>query len=151
MDETDQNLGVSSNTGIRNAIAAKLSAARHELLDLSTRNRLISTSRHSRSSRLIEISAGDSGGIYRELVTDGRAIGFAARGREDDTGELSAEPEESDAPGPPRSRREMRLQTSLTAEGLRTRLLGLHLDAKTFEEEQGGGILYVAIGFLRWY
>jgi hypothetical protein len=123
MDETDQNLGVSSNTGIRSAIAAKLSAARHELLDLSTRNRLISTSRHSRSSRLIEISAGDSDGIYRELVTDGRAIGFAAREPEDDTGELGAGPEEGDALGPARSRREMRLQTSLTSPLPKSRLI----------------------------
>jgi hypothetical protein len=45
----------------------------------------------------------------------------------------------------------MRPQTSLTTERLRTRLFGLHLDAKTFEEEQGVGILYVAIGFLKWY
>jgi len=45
----------------------------------------------------------------------------------------------------------LRLQTTLAAEALRNRLLTLHLDAKTFEEEQGVGILYVAIGFLKWY
>src|ERR1700686_2604496 len=119
MDEPNESLGGLDGAGIRRAIAAKLNAARHELLDLSTRNRLISTSRHSRSSRLIEVSNADSAGIYHELGRDGRPIGFAAREPEDDTGELSAELEESDAPV--RSRREMRLQTSLAAEALRTR------------------------------
>src|SRR4051812_47465757 len=113
MNETDKNLGVSNNAGNRSAIAAKLNTARHDLLDLSTRNRLISTSRNSRSSRLVEVSDADTAGIYRELVTEGRAIGFAPREPEDDTGDGNPEPDESG--GRARSRREMRLQTSLTA------------------------------------
>src|SRR5438874_220784 len=147
MNETDQNLGAAKN-GIQSVIAAKLNAARDDLLDLSTRNRLISTSRHSRSSRLIEVRSADSAGIYRELVSERRAIGFAPREPENETDALSPDFEESNAS---RSSREMRLQTSLTSEGLRTRLLGLYLDANTFEEEQGVGILYVALGFLKWY
>jgi very-short-patch-repair endonuclease len=43
------------------------------------------------------------------------------------------------------------LQTSLTPEGMQTRLLKLYRDARTFEEEQGVNILYLAIGFLEWY
>jgi len=91
MDQADKNLGGPHNAGIRSAIAAKLNAARHELLDLSTRNRLISTSRHSRSSRLIELRNAESAEIYRELVTEGRPIGFAPREIEGNTGEQSAE------------------------------------------------------------
>jgi very-short-patch-repair endonuclease len=119
------------------------------LLDLTTRNRLISTSR-SRSSRLIEIRDANGPEIYRELVTDGLAVGFAPRDPENDSIEPGTELVEVDTLTV-QPRRERRLLTFLTAEGLRARLLALHLDAKTFEEEQGVGILYVAIGFLRWY
>lgn len=151
MDETDKDFEAPRRAALRSAIAGRLNAARHELLDLTTRNRLISTTRHSRSSRLIEVSNANGSQVYRELVTEGRAVGFAPREPEDDFIGFGPEVEDDTADGPVRSRREMRLQTSLTAEGLRTRLLGLHLDAKTFEEEQGVGILYVAIGFLKWY
>ncbi len=43
------------------------------------------------------------------------------------------------------------LQTRLTPDGLQTRLLKLYRDARTFEEEQGVNILYLALGFLEWY
>jgi hypothetical protein len=151
MNEAAPNFEAGRTTGIPSAVAAKLNAARHELLDLTTRNRLISTSRHSRSSRLIEISNANGPRIYRELVTEGRSVGFAPKDPKDDRIEPYPEAEEVGAASAVRPRREMLLQTAFTAESLRTRLLGLHLDAKTFEEEQGVGILYVAIGFLKWY
>jgi len=44
-----------------------------------------------------------------------------------------------------------RLQTALTSEALQKRLLGLFYDARTYEEEQGVNILYLALGFLKWY
>lgn len=151
MVETAQTFEPVSNTAIPSAIAVKLNTARHELLDLSTRNRLINTSRHSRSSRLIEISNANGPRLYREFVMEGRAVGFLSRDSENDPVESGPDVEEIGSTAAPRPRREMRLQTFLTADSLRTRLLSLHLDAKTFEEEQGVGILFVAIGFLKWY
>ncbi|MDA0588220.1 MAG: DUF3320 domain-containing protein [Planctomycetota bacterium] len=43
------------------------------------------------------------------------------------------------------------LQTSLTSEKLQKRLLRLFYDARTYEEEQGVNILFLALGFLKWY
>ena len=44
-----------------------------------------------------------------------------------------------------------KLQTRLTAEGLQKRLLTLYRDARGVEEEQGVSVLFLALGFLRWY
>ena len=43
------------------------------------------------------------------------------------------------------------LRTSLDEEKLEKRLLAIYRDAKTAEEEQGINILFLAIGFMRWY
>ena len=43
------------------------------------------------------------------------------------------------------------LQTNLDVESLEKRLLKIFRDAKTAEEEQGINILFLSIGFLRWY
>ena len=44
-----------------------------------------------------------------------------------------------------------KLQTHLTSERLQKKLLKLYYDARTYEEEQGVNILYLALGFLKWY
>ena len=44
-----------------------------------------------------------------------------------------------------------KLQTQLTSERLQKRLLKLFYDARTCQEEQGVNILYLALGFLKWY
>ena len=43
------------------------------------------------------------------------------------------------------------LHTGLDSEALQKKLLSLYRDAKTAEEEQGINILFIALGFLRWY
>jgi hypothetical protein len=43
-----------------------------------------------------------------------------------------------------------KLQTPLTSEKLQSRLLKMFYDARTFEEEQGVNIMFLAIGFLKW-
>ncbi|MCC2097653.1 MAG: DUF4011 domain-containing protein, partial [Hyphomicrobiales bacterium] len=44
-----------------------------------------------------------------------------------------------------------RLETRLGPDGLQKRLLKMFRDAKTAEEEQGINILYLALGFLKWF
>lgn len=44
-----------------------------------------------------------------------------------------------------------RLQTNLTSARLQSRLLKTERDARTFIEEQGVNILYLALGMLHWY
>src|SRR4029079_10702467 len=44
-----------------------------------------------------------------------------------------------------------KLHTQLTSEVLQKRLLRIYRDARTLEEEQGVNILFLAVGFLRWF
>jgi len=43
------------------------------------------------------------------------------------------------------------LQTHLTAEGLQKRLTSLYYESIESEEEQGVNVLYLAVGFLKWF
>jgi hypothetical protein len=43
------------------------------------------------------------------------------------------------------------LQTTLSSEVLQRRLLKLYRDAKSAEDEQGANILFLTIGFLKWF
>ncbi len=44
-----------------------------------------------------------------------------------------------------------RLQTGMTSAALQQRLLRTYCAARTYEEEQGVNILYLALGFLKWF
>jgi hypothetical protein len=53
--------------------------------------------------------------------------------------------------GAVRRHRDSKLQTELTAEGLQKRLTALYYEAREVEEEQGVNVLYLALGFLKWF
>jgi len=46
---------------------------------------------------------------------------------------------------------DLRLQTGLVSEALQSKLRTIAYDAQTFENEQGVNILYLALGFLKWF
>ena len=58
-------------------IAGRLEQARRELLELSTRNLLLSTPRRRRRSRVLEITGEDADALYDALVVRGRVLHFA--------------------------------------------------------------------------
>ena len=59
--------------------------------------------------------------------------------------------DETDDDDKPATRhRDKRLQTGMTSKLLQKRLLRQYYDARTFQEEQGVNILYLALGFLKW-
>jgi hypothetical protein len=66
---------------------------------------------------------------------------------------LLAQPEdEATVDGTPDPRHvDLRLQTRLISERLQGRLLSVYYDAQTYEQEQGVSILYLAMGFLKWF
>lgn len=140
----------------------KLERGRTELLDLSTRNRLIHTPR-SAKIKSIEVVDELTAEVFRLLVADGKTLAFAAGRRapgeivpEDQTSdEIStlAQPDDDpvDERGIAQRHSDTRLQTRLTSEGLQKRLLTMHLDAKTLQEEQGVNILFLALGMLKWF
>lgn len=139
----------------------QLDIARKDLLDLSARNRLIHSPRGRSRARKIDVVGERSEDVFRILVKDQQAMGFlprpasAADGGSDEDEEAENWLPQPDEDGSDQSASERysdhSLQTRLTSDGLQKRLLGIYYDAKTFEEEQGVNILYLALGFLKWF
>ncbi|CAM5764511.1 hypothetical protein LMIY3S_01172 [Labrys miyagiensis] len=144
-------------------VRKRLLAQRQALLDLGTRNRLINVPLRVKGVRTIEIVDEKSSEIYR-LLTEAKGLTFLP-GRDppsddveapDSAGEAtsvsqpSAE-EERDANGQLKCHTDLKLQTRLTGDGLQKRLFDMWYDARSFEEEQGVNILYLACGLLRWF
>lgn len=138
------------------SLAARLERSRRELLDLSARNRLISTPRGTPRARAVEVVDERSDEVFRILVREGKAMTFLAGAGEEavESAMTLGQPEEApaapDAPLDPRHT-DARLQTRLASEKLQARLLSLYYDAQTIEQEQGVGALFLAAGFLAWY
>lgn len=140
---------------------SKLEAARKDLLELSTRNRLLNTPRGGSRLRNIEIVDELSEAVFRVLVREQKALSFlpGRRSAPDEGHEADgavrpqAHPEDNEADdhGVAKRHSDCCLQTTLTPEGLQKRLLGIYYDARTFQEEQGVNILYLAVGFLKWF
>jgi hypothetical protein len=140
-----------------------LDRTRNNLLDLSLRNRLLNTPRTATRSKRLDIVDERSDEVFRILVREERPMTFLASKEEreaekGDTRHVShrfAElvPAENEVANGQVVERHVdtRLQTMLTRPNLQKRLLSLHTDAKTMEEEQGVSILYLALGFLEWY
>jgi very-short-patch-repair endonuclease len=131
-------------------IKGALLDARRELIDLSRRNRLLNASRTGPRSHCLEIVNADPDILFAGLARAGRPFGFAPSV---DSTEFSLEPcdetPESRGETPSRARFD-RLQTKLPAPALERRLVKFFREARTFEEEQGINILFLAIGFLHW-
>lgn len=151
-------------------IASLLDQSRNSLLDLSTRNRLISIPQNSKQAKIIEVVDELSTEIFRLLVKEAKPMSFlpgknkskntveevdatTQEDKDDDFGELPQpdENESIDERGVAKRHSDLYLQTLLTSEGLQKKLLSLFYDATTFEEEQGVNILYLAVGMLKWF
>jgi very-short-patch-repair endonuclease len=155
-------------------LRARLDDARQELLDLTARNRLLNTPRRPSRSSSVEVLDELGVEVFRILVAEGREMTFLARPGEPDSAATSAAPQadegaseespdvlfvlpqpeddvEDNSAGPAARHTDARLQTGMTSTVLQRRLLRLFHDARTYQEEQGVNILFLAIGFLRWY
>src|ERR1041385_3508778 len=142
-----------------------LDRSRKELLDLSTRNRLLSIPVNSKSARIIQVYDELSVEIFRLLVTDKKRLSFLP-GKATKSAAVTSSPElfddeelglpqpeddEVGVNGIASRHSDPRLQTSLTPEGLQRRLLDLYTNARTMIEEQGVNVLYLALGELKWF
>ena len=150
-----------------------LDASRRELLDLSTRNRLLSIPVSSSSARLVAVRDEISEQVFRLLVAEKKTFSFLPRhasaggnaltksGESEDLdlledpvlsqpGVESRDEEIDEATGLPKRHVDCRLQTSLSSEGLQRRLLDLYHDSRAMIEEAGVNILYLALGHLQW-
>lgn len=142
-------------------LTALLEDARRRLVETGTRNRLIHVNRSAKRANALDIVGERSADVFDLLRLQGKRMRFLARdeaeGGETD-GPGSDEPmlalgldEAPDGADQAARYRDLHLETRLGPEALQRRLLTLHTDARTAEEEQGVNILYLALGFLRWY
>ena len=139
--------------GTRSALLGRLlEEARKRLIETGARNRLIHVPRDAKKSRSLAILNAVPDSVLAYLVRERRSLVF--RATEDTSSAVSQETTSlprltssasSDAAF------DGALQTSLTPEALQKRLLRSYRDARTLEEEQGVNILFLAIGFLRWF
>jgi hypothetical protein len=145
-----------------------LNTSRKELLDLSTRNRLLSIPIDSKAARIVQVRDELSEQVFRLLVTEKKTFSFLP-GRPstaknapdvmfadgDEASDISDLPQPDDEIDPatklPKRYVDSKLQTDFTPEGLQRRLLDLYHDAKAMIEEQGVNILYLGLGQLKWY
>ncbi len=137
-----------------------LESARKELFELSTRSRLLHTPYKTARSGVLDIVDEQTNEVFRLLVDEGQSFTFQAaqeRANAEEgiaSSELSQHPlieDEVDKNALLRRFSDTKLQTSLSAETLDRRLLRIFHDARTVEEEQGVNILYLALGFLKWF
>lgn len=136
---------------------------RRKLLDIGKRNRLINTPLLNARAKQLRVFDELSDEVFKLLVNQKRKMSFLpvpeteANGEDDeaiDDGQLVFLPPPDDVveDGELAARyTDLNLQTKYKAEPLQKRLLGLSRDAKTLEEEQGVSVLFLALGFLKWF
>ena len=144
-------------------VEEKIEISRRELLDLSLYNKLINY--RPLKSRGVEIVDEISSEVFRILVTDGKSMSFLSKPEEEETdldqefliadeelesGEELRQPDE-DENGIAARHIDRQLQTPYISKNLQKRLLNTYYSARTYIEEQGVNILYLAIGVLHWY
>lgn len=147
-------------------VSLRLAASRKELLDLGLRNPLISFTRNRKKITVVDEKSVE---VFRILVTEQKAMTFLplpdrATGEDggDDLVELlngdttdwakffAEKDEAGEQSGVAARHTDTRLQTRLAADALHARQLRFHSDARTYMEEQGVNILFLALGFLHW-
>lgn len=144
-------------------ISEKLRLARHDLLDLSNRNPLLNY--RLLKARGVEISEPDPARIFGALMSNAKQ-GISFRPVADspeteqskqallDLGEDFDDELPAVVPGPVngiQGRGRLVLQTTHSSKELDKRLLSTYYTARTYIEEQGVNVLYLAFGMLTWY
>jgi len=98
--------------------------------------------------------------VFRRLVSEKKPMSFLGVPEdsesdggtsEQQTSLFQPDDEEPYQDGIAARHKDDKLQTLLTSEKLQKKLLKVFYDARTYEEEQGVNILYLALGFLKWF
>ena len=128
-----------------------LAAARLKLIETGTRNRLVHTRRGAKRSRALTITGNASADdVFANLVREKKPLRVLAAAEIANI-QLSAATPETPQLVFPRTSERNGLQTSLPPGLLHKWLHAMQREAKTAEEERGVNILFLALGFLRWY
>jgi hypothetical protein len=124
---------------------------RKRLVETGTRNRLVHVNRANSRGNLLNIVNERSDDVY-ELLCSGKCLRFKALGRDkqEDAEEVRLVEEAEEVTTDDRYTDNF-LETRLGPDALQKKLLKLHREAQTAEEESGVNILYLALGFLTWF
>jgi hypothetical protein len=144
-------------TAARHRLERLLDQARKHLIDIGTRNRLIHTNRSAKKPATLHLAHSDSDTLFRRLTLDRVIFRFLSDPRATERERSSATEADSDEyaietadVSPPPSSQDV-FATRLGEAALQKRLTRFARESKTLEEEQGVNILFLAIGFLRWF
>ncbi|MFO1163575.1 MAG: DUF4011 domain-containing protein, partial [Reyranellaceae bacterium] len=148
------------------ALTRQIENLRRNLLDMGTRNRLVSAPLRSTRANALEVIDEKADRVFGALWREGTTFTFAANETAQPVPGKAEQAADDDGSSPvpvyipvdepaeggvaPRHK-DNRLQTRLLVEPLQKRLLALQRDSILFEEEQGANILFFAIGFLTWF
>jgi hypothetical protein len=127
-----------------------LAEARLKLVETGTRNRLVHTPRGAKRSRALTITGNASDDVFANLVRENKPLRVLAAKEIADKQRDAATPE-TPRLVTPRTSDPNGLQTSVPPGLLHKRLHAMHRDAQSAESERGVNILFLALGFLRWY
>lgn len=132
-------------------IAALLAETRKRLVETGTRNRLIHVNRSSSKGYVLNVINERADDVFKILKISAKKMRFGAKGVddvEDEDNEFDLELKESFD----ESRyTDNILEVNATPKTLPKKLLKIASNARIAEEEQGINVLYLAIGFLRWF
>jgi len=137
---------MASQNNAASKISVALEKARLELLDQTARNKLINTPRGRPKSICVDVIDELSDFVYSRLVEENKHMFFAAQ--EDGEELLGTVPTTAEIES---LQQDNILQTKLSEDRLQNNLRRLQYDSRTYESEQGVNILYLAMGFLKWY
>ena len=137
---------------------------RQQLIDVGKRNRLTNAPVGKARSKQLDIEDELSDEVFKILFHKGRKMTFEpyrgssveeAEDSEPESGSESADrvfvPDQNGSAEVAARHVDTKLQTRLTPESLQKRLLTLYRDAQMMEEEQGISVLFMGLGFLRWF
>ena len=137
-------------------VSRALEALRVGLLDVGKRNPLINAPMGKRRGKQIQLEDERSDQVFDILVRQGKRMAFEPSQRaaaEDSAKEAVPLPldEDGQMAALAEHHTDTKLRTTLTKQGLQSKLLSIYRDAREIEEEQGVNVLFLALGFLLWY
>jgi len=150
-------------TTVADLVRRKLDQARHQLIERNLRNKLVNcalTSKRSHQVRIVDELADEAFKILLAQKRDmtfapGRGVASEDQGEDNDPDYAVWTPPDASAGRPDEGvasrHRDTLLQTQLSAEGLQKRLTTLYYESIENEEETGVNVLYLALGFLKWF
>lgn len=127
-------------------LKAVLSRTRDRLVDRNLRNKLISTNLSATRTKSVRIFGSQSEFVFSKLLLEKFEFSFVAAGEVDEENQnypLVVASEQKVAGN--------ELATRLSKDGLKKKLRALYYEAREVEEEQGVNLLFLALGFLKWY